>query len=127
RAMYTSEDRGTARETPAGVRLRGLEKRYGARRALGPLDFELERCEIVGVVGPDGAGKTTLLRSIAGLLEIVAAEAWVLGHDLRGDVTELKRAIGYVPQVFSLHRDLSVIENLRFTGRLHRLPAEEFD
>ena len=109
------------------VLLRGLEKHYGAKRALGPIDLLLDRCEIVGVVGPDGAGKTTLLRSIAGLLEITAADARVLGHDLRGDVTELKREIGYVPQVFSLHRDLSVIENLRFTGRLHRLAAEEFD
>jgi ABC-2 type transport system ATP-binding protein len=114
------------RETDALVRLRGLEKHYGGKRALGPIDLVLDRCEIVGVVGPDGAGKTTLLRSIAGLLEIIADEACVLGHDLRGDVTELKREIGYVPQVFSLHRDLSVIENLRFTGRLHRLAAEEF-
>ncbi len=109
------------------VQLRGLEKRYGAKRALGPIDLVLEQREIVGIVGPDGAGKTTLLRSIAGLLEVDAAEASVLGHDLRGDVTELKREIGYVPQSFSLHRDLSVIENLRFTARLHRLPAAEFD
>jgi ABC-2 type transport system ATP-binding protein len=109
------------------VRLRGLQKHYGAKRALGPIDLVLERSEIVGVVGPDGAGKTTLLRSIAGLLEIEAAEASVLGTDLTGDVTELKRHIGYVPQSFSLHRNLSVIENLRFTARLHRLPSDEFE
>ncbi|HSD10187.1 MAG TPA: ABC transporter ATP-binding protein [Candidatus Binatia bacterium] len=123
-------DRGRilgSRETDPLVQLCGLEKRYGAKRALGPIDLELDRREIVGVVGPDGAGKTTLLRSIAGLLEITAAAARVLGHDLCGDVTELKREIGYVPQAFSLHRDLSVIENLRFTGRLHRLRPEEFD
>jgi ABC-type multidrug transport system ATPase subunit len=106
------------------VRLRHLVKRFGARIVLGPIDLSLERCEIVGVVGPDGAGKTTLLRSLAGLLEIEAAEALVLGHDLRLDVTDLKREVGYVPQSFSLHRELSVIENLRFTARLHRLGAE---
>jgi ABC-2 type transport system ATP-binding protein len=109
------------------VQLRGLEKRYGSKRALGPIDLTLERREIVGVVGPDGAGKTTLLRSIAGLLDVRAAQADVLGYDLRGDVTELKRGIGYVPQSFSLHRDLSVIENLRFTGRLHRLAPDDFE
>ncbi len=109
------------------VQLRGLEKRYGSKRVLGPIDLTLERREIVGVVGPDGAGKTTLLRSIAGLLDVRAAQAAVLGFDLRGDVTELKRGIGYVPQSFSLHRDLSVIENLRFTGRLHRLAPDEFE
>ena len=50
----------------------------------------------------------------------------MLGHDLRADVTALKAEIGYVPQAFSLHRDLSVIENLRFTARLHRMAADAF-
>ena len=108
------------------IRLRALEKRYGSRRALAGIDLVLERREIVGVVGPDGAGKTTLLRALAGLLEIEAREATVLGHDLGGDVTALKERVGYVPQAFSLHRDLTVEENLRFTARLHRLPEAEF-
>jgi ABC-2 type transport system ATP-binding protein len=117
----------TSAETPEPlVRLRGLVKRYGSRTALGPLDLSLERREIVAVVGPDAAGKTTLLRCLAGLLEVEATEARVLGYDLRGDVTDLKREIGYAPQTFSLHRDLSVIENLRFTARLHRLAEPEF-
>jgi len=106
--------------------LRGLEKWYGRRRALAGIDLTVEQPQILGIVGPDGAGKTTLLRAVAGLLEIRAAEATVLGHDLRGDVTELKAHIGYVPQTFSLHPDLSVIENLRFTARLHRLPDADF-
>ncbi len=108
------------------IRLRAFEKRYGTRRALAGIDLVLERREIVGVVGPDGAGKTTLLRALAGLLEVEAREATVLGHDLRGDVTALKARVGYVPQAFSLHRDLTVEENLRFTARLHRLPEAEF-
>ena len=108
------------------VRLRGLQKRFGRRRALAGVDLELGGRQIVGVVGPDGAGKTTLLRALAGLLEVSAAEARVLGHDLTGDVTELKAHVGYVPQTFSLHRDLTVAENLRFTARLHRLPESEF-
>jgi ABC-2 type transport system ATP-binding protein len=103
-----------------------LRKRYGRKAVLDGVDLVLDRREIVGVVGPDGAGKTTLIRSLAGLLEIEADEATVLGHDLRGDVTALKAEIGYVPQSFSLHRELSVIENLRFTARLHRMDAEEF-
>ena len=108
------------------VRLRGLDKRFGRRRALAGIDLELAGAQLVGVVGPDGAGKTTLLRAIAGLLEVEAREALVLGHDLRGDVRALKARVGYVPQTFALHRDLSVLENLKFTGRLHRLPAALF-
>ncbi|TMA68491.1 MAG: ABC transporter ATP-binding protein [Deltaproteobacteria bacterium] len=108
------------------IRLRRLEKRYGRRRALAGVDLTVDERQILGVVGPDGAGKTTLLRALAGLLVIEAEEATVLGTDLRGDVTGLKVRNGYVPQAFSLHRDLTVEENLRFTARLHRLPEAEF-
>ncbi len=108
------------------IRLRRLQKRFGTRVALAGVDLEVDARRIVGVVGPDGAGKTTLLRALAGLLEVEADEARVLGYDLRGDVTRLKASIGYVAQSFSLHRELSVIENLRFTARLHRLPEATF-
>ena len=112
---------------PPSLRLRGLRKRFGKRSALDGVDLTLDGPQIVGIVGPDGAGKTTLLRAIAGLLEVSAEEAIVLGFDLRKDVRALKAQIGYVPQSFSLHRDLSVYENLRFTARLHRLGDEEFE
>src|SRR5262245_8478019 len=107
------------------VRLRGLRKSYGKRRALAGIDLEIADRQIFGLVGPDGAGKSTLQRSLVGLLDVEAEEATVLGHDLRGDVTALKERIGYVPQVFSLHRDLTVAENLAFTARLHRLPPDD--
>jgi ABC-2 type transport system ATP-binding protein len=109
------------------LRLRGLEKSFQTRRALASIDLEISGPQIVGVVGPDGAGKTTLLRAISGLLEVRAQEARVLGHDLTGDVRALKAELGYVPQRFSLHRDLSVFENLRFTARIHRLSEADLE
>jgi ABC-2 type transport system ATP-binding protein len=115
-----------ARAAPA-LSLRGLVKRFGARRALDGLDLELSGAELVGVVGPDGAGKTTLLRAIAGLLDVEAERAEVLGVDLRSDVGPLKARLGYVPQVWSLQRELSVLENLAFTARLHRLGPGELE
>ena len=107
------------------LRLRGLSKRFGRKLALSGVDLSLDGPQIAGVVGPDGAGKTTLLRALAGLLEIEAEEALVLGFDLRQDVRALKARVGYVPQSFGLQRDLAVLENLRFTARLHRLPESE--
>jgi ABC-2 type transport system ATP-binding protein len=112
-------------EVPSIV-LRNLRKSFGERVGLAGIDLALAGAQLVGVVGPDGAGKTTLLRSLAGLLEVEADEAHVLGVDLRGDVRSLKAQVGYVPQAFSLPRELSVMENLRFTARLHRLPDDVF-
>jgi ABC-2 type transport system ATP-binding protein len=112
---------------PPSITLRGLRKRFGTRVALDGIELELSGAHLVGVVGPDGAGKTTLLRALAGLLEVDADEARVLGYDLRGDVRGLKSEVGYVPQAFSLPRDLSVIENLRFAARLHQLSGAEFE
>ncbi|MDX2167043.1 MAG: ABC transporter ATP-binding protein [Deltaproteobacteria bacterium] len=112
--------------TLAAISLRKLGKSFGAKRALAGIDLELDGADLVGVDGPDGAGKTTLLRALAGLLEIEAEQASVLGVDLRGDVRALKQRVGYVPQAFSLPRDLSVLENLRFTGRLHQLDEAVF-
>ena len=111
---------------PPSLRLLGLTKRFGSARALDAIDLVAGGAQLLGVVGPDGAGKTTLLRALAGLLEVEAREASVLGHDLRGDVRALKRRVGYVPQVFALQRDLTVLENLRFTGRLHALAPADF-
>ncbi len=107
------------------ILLRGLRKRFGARVALAGVDLEVTTPQILVVTGPDGAGKTTLLRAIAGLLEIDADEAHVLGFDLGADVTDLKARLGYVPQSFGLQRDLTVADNLRFTARLHRLPESD--
>lgn len=108
------------------IRLRGLRKRFGKREALSGVDLDLCGAQLIGVVGPDGAGKTTLLRVLAGLLEVEAEEASVLGFDLRDDVRDYKRHVGYVPQAFSLYRDLTITENLSFTARLHDLDDAEF-
>ncbi len=112
--------------TAASISLRNLRKFFGKKRALAGIDLQLDGTDLVGVVGPDGAGKTTLLRALAGLLEIEADEATVLGVELAGDVRPLKQRVGYVPQAFSLPRELSVLENLRFTARLHGLSEARF-
>src|SRR5262249_14477690 len=116
---------GAGAMTAPLVDLRGLTRRFGARTALDRIDLVVAQPEILGVVGPDGAGTTTLRRCLAGLLEVEATVALVLGFDLRGDVSGLKARLGYVPQTFGLHRELSVAESLEFTARLHRLdPAD---
>lgn len=103
---------------------RGLVRRFGAAAALDGLSFEVRRGELYGLVGPDGAGKTTSIRALAGLVGLDAGEARVLGLDPQGG--RVRERLGLMPQQYSLYRDLSVAENLRFFARLFVLPRKVF-
>jgi heme exporter protein A len=95
------------------IRARSLEKRYGPRRALAPLDLELERGAFLVVTGANGSGKTTLLRLLAGL-----------AAPTRGSLeVEVERGgLGYLGHEPLLYRDLTAVENLDLYGRLYRVP-----
>jgi heme ABC exporter ATP-binding subunit CcmA len=95
------------------ITARAVEKRYGRRRALRPVDFRLERGGFLVVTGPNGSGKTTLLRLLAGLAAPSAGELEVEGG--RG-------TLGYLGHEPLLYRDLTALENLDLYGRLYRVP-----
>lgn len=97
----------------AVIRARGLEKRYGDKRVLRGVGFELERGGFLVVTGPNGSGKTTLLRLCAGL-------ATPTGGDL--DVAVPRGRIGFLGHEPLLYRELTAVENLELYGRLYRVP-----
>jgi heme exporter protein A len=98
---------------PPVIRARALEKRYGRRRALRPLDLELDDGGFLVVTGPNGSGKTTLLRLVAGL---VAPTRGLLEVDAE------RGRLGYLGHEPLLYRDLTALENLDLYGRLYRIP-----
>ena len=95
------------------IRARGVEKRYGRRRALRPLDVDLDRGGFLVVTGANGSGKTTLLRLLAGLAAPTGGELEVEAHRGR---------LGYLGHEPLLYRDLTALENLDLFGRLYRVP-----
>jgi len=95
------------------IRAAGLEKRYGPKRVLRGLDFELERGGFLVVTGPNGAGKTTLLRLCAGL-------AIPTGGTL--EVEPERGGIGFLGHEPLVYRELTVLENLDLYGRLYHVP-----
>ncbi|MFO0584558.1 MAG: ABC transporter ATP-binding protein [Anaeromyxobacter sp.] len=103
----------------------GLERRFGETRALRGLSFRVERGELYGLVGADGAGKTTAMRALTGLIDLDAGEARVLG--LPPTSPRVRERIGLMPQQYSLYRDLTIDENLKFFGRLAVLPRRLFE
>jgi ABC-2 type transport system ATP-binding protein len=86
----------------------------------------VRRGELYGLVGADGAGKTTAIRALAGLIDLDGGEARILGRDPARGGRAVRESLGLMPQQFSLYRDLSVMENLRFFGRLYCLPRALF-
>jgi ABC-2 type transport system ATP-binding protein len=111
------------------VQTRNLSKTYrdfwGRRKkvALQPLDLEIRRGEIFGLLGPNGSGKTTTLKLLLGLIFPTSGEALVFGRDAT-DVRKNER-IGYLPEESYLYKFLDAEETLDFYGRLFDMPPEE--
>ena len=108
------------------IRIKGVTKTYGEVGALDDFSVEIDRGEILALVGPDGAGKTSLMRILCNLLIPDAGEIRMGEVDLLNDFKRVKEQFGYMPQVFSLYPDLSVKENLTFYGGIYGLTGARF-
>ncbi len=120
-----SASANAASASSAALAGHGLVRAFDDTLAVDHLSVEIRPGELVGLVGPDGAGKTTTIRLLAGLLEPDAGEVDVLGTPRHDGGAELREAIGYMPQQYSLYGDLSIHENLDFFGRLFGLSRRE--
>ena len=119
----------TAEEPMAGVpaatlRAEGLEKSFGADRALRGATFEVARGEVFGLAGPNGAGKTTLLRVLAGLCRPDAGWAEVAGTNVATEA-RIHRLVGYMPERFGLYDSMTASEYLSFYASCYRLPRQK--
>src|SRR5918912_1458100 len=83
---------------PAALAVRGLEKRYGAVRALAGVDLEVGEGELVGLLGPNGAGKSTLVKIACGLVRPSTGTAEVCGRPAGS--LQARRALGYLAELF---------------------------
>ena len=102
----------------------GLVKRFGDFVAVDHVSFHIARGEIMGFLGPNGAGKSTIIRILCGLLRPSGGRAIVAGIDVAQNPEGVRQRIGYMSQKFSLYRDLTVAENLRFFGGIYSVPRQ---
>jgi len=104
------------------IKVSGLTKDFGARRAVHNLSFDAQQGEIVGFLGPNGAGKTTTMRILAGYMPPTDGEAIVAGYDVMEESLEVRKRVGYLPETVPLYTDMVVFDYLKFMGELRHIP-----
>lgn len=104
------------------IRVEGLSKDYGARRAISNLNFEANQGEIVGFLGPNGAGKTTTMRILTGYMPPTDGIATVAGYDVVEESLEVRKRVGYLPETVPLYTDMTAFEYLEFMADLRQIP-----
>src|SRR3954469_9290388 len=109
----------------AMIECEGLTKRFGDFTAVDHVSFSVARGSIFGFLGPNGSGKSTVIRMLCGILEPTEGTARIGGHDISREGEATKEMIGYMSQKFSLYDELTVNENLIFSGKLYSLPERE--
>jgi ABC-2 type transport system ATP-binding protein len=104
---------------------RSLTKRFDDHVVVDAIDLEIDAGEIFGLIGPNGAGKSTLIKMLTTLLPPTAGSAEIAGYDILKAPKEVRRHIGYVPQILSADGALTGYENLLLSARLYLIPRKE--
>ena len=100
-----------------------LTKKYGDLTAVRDLSFEVEKGKIWGLLGPNAAGKTTTMRILTGFLAATEGRASVGNLDVFEQPNEVKKILGYLPEVLPLYPDMTVTEYLGFVAAIKKVPA----
>ena len=129
--VVTSSDTKSVTQEPGKgevvVSVSGLIKKFGEFTAVQDVGFQVRRGEIFGLLGSNGAGKTTTFRMLCGLLPATGGEIDVAGYNLRTSPATARARLGYMAQKFSLYRQLSVTQNLKFYGKAYGLSGRKLN
>jgi len=104
------------------LEIRELTKRYHGTVALDRVSFSARPFEVTGYLGPNGSGKSTTVKILTGLIDSTGGGVYYKGEDVRGNMLDFKRRIGYVPEEPHLYTYLTGSEYLELSGQLRGLP-----
>jgi ABC-2 type transport system ATP-binding protein len=100
------------------IHVERLTKYFGPVCAVNKVSFQVEKDEIVGLLGNNGAGKTTLMRVLTTYIPATEGIAKVAGFDVMHDSMEVRRRIGYLPESIPLYPEMRVSEYLEYRAKL---------
>ena len=105
------------------IEVESLSKVYGSTPAIENLSFTVEAGEIMGFLGPNGAGKTTTMRILTGYLPASKGTAKLAGYDVHQQSMEVRRRMGYLPEIPPLYPEMTVEEFLDFVAKIKGIGA----
>ena len=106
------------------IKIKGVSKYYGDKKALDNVSFEVKKGEIFAFIGHNGAGKTTLIKSICGIIDFEEGEIVIDGKSIKNDSIDCKKEMAYIPDDPELYEDMRAISFINFVCDMYDVPAE---
>lgn len=107
------------------IEVKDLTKTYGNLAAIDKISFSVPKGTILGLLGPNGAGKTTTMRILTTSLAPTSGKASVAGFDVVTSPQEVRKHIGYLPEVPPIYNEMSIISYLRFVADIKEVPESK--
>jgi ABC-2 type transport system ATP-binding protein len=109
------------------IEVKNLTKKFGNFTAVDDVTFNVNEGEIFGFLGPNGAGKSTTIRVLCTLARPTSGSAKIAGYDLVKEPEAVRKHIGLVSEKMIMYEQLTAAENLRFFGRLYKMPKDKLE
>lgn len=106
------------------IKIKGVTKKYGEKKALDNVSFDVNTGEIFAFIGHNGAGKTTLIKSICGIIDFDDGKILINGKSIKDDPITCKKMMAYVPDDPELYEDMKAISYINFVCDMYDVPVE---
>ncbi len=100
------------------IKLENVSKSFSKKEIIHSINLKIDKSAIYGLLGPNGAGKTTTIRMICGIID---ANSGHIYRDKKFDT----RSVGYMPEETGLYKDMTMIDEIFYFGKLHQVPKEK--
>lgn len=107
------------------IEVRNLTKQYGQIKAVDQISFDVHQGEIIGFLGPNGAGKTTTMRILTCFMPATSGTAKIAGFDVFEEPLEVKKRVGYLPEIPPLYSEMTVESYLDYVATIKAVPSKK--
>ena len=109
------------------IQVNHLTKKYKDVTAVDNISFSVKTGEIFGFLGPNGAGKTTTIRTLLGFLKPNLGDAIISGLNIKEDIVEIRRRVGYIPGELALYEHLTGRQCLQYFSSIRNTDLSLLD